>query len=281
MPGVLGRITRERVAAYAAEAVEPAGPVDAAAPAFAPTPGSLAAALRAPGVGVIAEIKRSSPSQGAIRGPIHELGSVGAARAYAAAGAAAISVLTEPTHFGGDLGQLREVAAAVALPTLRKDFVVHPQQLREARVHGAGAALLIVAVLGERTGAYLRYAKALGLDALVEVHDAAELDVALAAGATIVGVNNRDLRTLDIDLATAPALLEAARGAGFTGLGVAESGYRTADEVRALHGVADAVLVGTSVAASGDLERAVSALVRAGAVDAAASVDIADSEGRP
>lgn len=247
--GVLGGIARERAADYAAE------PRGGAAPA--PTRPGFGAALRAAKAGagaalpvaVIAEIKRSSPSQGAIA----PLDPVAAARAYAAGGAAALSVLTEPRHFGGSLSFLTDVAAAVPLPLLRKEFVVHPAQVREAAAFGASAVLLMVSVLGGATADYLRYAEALGLEALVEVHDEAELEVAMAAGASVLGVNNRDLRSLAVHLGTAPRLIAVARAAGFAGLAVAESGYRAHAELTELVGVADAVLVGTSLAGSGDL----------------------------
>lgn len=268
VPGVLGRIARERAGDYAdwdtavATTLSPARPVSP----------SFDAALRRPAVpagtetplAVIAEVKRASPSQGMIA----QLDPVAAAAAYAEGGAAALSVLTEPRHFGGGLQHLRAIAAAradsaalaVPLPLLRKDFTVNPGQLEEAVAAGASAVLLIVAVLGPATGAYLAYAAALGLDALVEVHDDAELDVAVAAGARIVGVNNRDLASLEVDLTTAPRLLDRARREGFGGVLVAESGYRTREELRAVEGLADAVLVGTSLARSGDLATALRAL---------------------
>jgi indole-3-glycerol phosphate synthase len=176
-------------------------------------------------------------------------------------GAAAISVLTEPRHFGGDPEALRAVVGAVTLPALRKDFVVHPAMLREAADWGACAALLMVGVLGGATGAYLAAAHHLGLDALVEVHDERELDVALNAGAQIIGVNNRDLRTLEIDLGVSPRLIRRAREGGFRGLLVAESGYRTPADLADVRELADAVLVGSSLAGSGDLEGAARALM--------------------
>jgi indole-3-glycerol phosphate synthase len=240
VPGVLGRITAERVAAY--EGAEPSEP------ARVPQRPGFAAALREPGMAIIAEVKRKSPSLGAIA----DLDPLGAATAYAAGGAAALSILTEPNHFGGELVHLEAVAAGTALPLLRKDFTVHPAQLFEAKAAGASAVLLIVAVLGVHTAAYLELAGALGLDALVEVHDEAELDLALESGAALVGVNNRDLTTLRIDLSTSPRLMARARAAGFAGLLVAESGYERADELAPLLGLADAVLIGSSVAGSGD-----------------------------
>lgn len=249
VPGVLGTIARERFSAYEDRLISSTDEVFEVRPGFAET-------LRGNGLSIIAEVKRSSPSQGQIA----DLEPVEAALAYAQGGAAALSILTEPKHFGGDLRHLREVAGAVALPLLRKDFTVHPLQVLEAARAGASAVLLIVAVLGDATRNYLEYAQHLGLDTLVEVHDETELMTALAAGASIIGVNNRDLRTLHIDLENAPRLIRRARAQGFGGLLVAESGYRQAAELKPLQGVADAVLVGTSLAGSGDLAAAVSRL---------------------
>lgn len=226
-------------------------------PSIAPTPPSeplsFRQALTRPGLSLITEVKRSSPSQGAIA----DLDPVEAAQAYERGGASALSILTEPRHFGGALEHLRAVSAAVSLPTLRKDFTVHPAQLHEAVTAGASAVLLIVAVLWEHTHTYLRLAHELELDALVEVHDDAELQLALEAGATIIGVNNRDLTTLKIDLQNAPRLMRQARSRGFGGVLVAESGYRSHTELAELKGLADAALVGTSLAGSGNLEEAV------------------------
>lgn len=252
IPGVLGRIVRERVADYAG-ADPQLGPERTRARAFH-------AALARPGLSLIAEVKRASPSQGAIA----PLDPATAARAYVSGGASAISVLTEPRHFGGGPDALREVVESVRAPALRKDFVVHPAMLREAAGWGASAALLMVSVLGEATGEYLRAAHHVGLDALVEVHDEAELDLALTTGAEIIGVNNRDLRTLEIDLSVSLRLIRRAREAGFTGLLVAESGYRTAADLASVRGLADAVLVGSSLAGSGDLEGATRALLAEG-----------------
>src|SRR5690625_1152701 len=173
VPGVLGRISLERHEDYLSAGFEP---VRADAPSFR-TP------LLTEGLSVIAEVKRSSPSQGAIA----ELDPLATARAYGEAGASAISVLTEPRHFGGQLSHLQAVSAGTQLPLLRKDFTVHPQQLSEAAAAGASAVLLIVAVLGELTGPYVQLARQLGLAALVEVHTAAELDLALHSGADIIG----------------------------------------------------------------------------------------------
>jgi len=241
VPGVLGKISRERAEDYAG--------ANAAASAKAAGRAGFREALLKPGLSIIAEVKRSSPSQGAIA----PLDPVEAAKQYEAGGAAALSVLTEPRHFGGALEHLGAVAGTVSLPLLRKEFVVHPAQVSEAAAKGASAVLLIVAVLGEHTASYVSYAESLGLDALVEVHDERELEIALRSGARIIGVNNRDLRTLEIDLGNAPRLIAMAREEGFADVLVAESGYREAAELQELKGVADAVLVGTSLAGSGDL----------------------------
>ncbi|GGJ65699.1 indole-3-glycerol phosphate synthase [Deinococcus aquiradiocola] len=220
-------------------------------------PGRFRAALGTPGLSLIAEVKRASPSQGHIAA----LDPATAARSYEEGGAAALSVLTEPRHFGGNREALQEVVAVTGLPALRKDFVVHPGMLLEAREWGASAALLMTSVLGEQLGVYLRLTRDLGLDALVEVHDEHELSIALACGADLIGVNNRDLTTLKIDLQNAPRLIRSARAQGFTGLLVAESGYREAADLSDVRSVADAVLVGSSLAGSGDLARAVRTLL--------------------
>lgn len=249
VPGTLGQIARERAADYHGVQFRPA---QAAGPSFRD-------ALARPGLSVIAEVKRASPSQGVIA----ELDPADTARAYTEAGAAALSVLTESRHFGGQLAHLEEVRAATGLPLLRKDFTVHPEQLAEAARAGASAVLLIVAVLGTMTAAYLKLARQLGLDALVEVHDEAELEIALDAGTGILGINNRNLKTLAIDLETAPRLAGRARAHGYRGLLVAESGYRTPAELARVEEFADAVLIGTGLAGSGDPGAALSRLLGA------------------
>jgi indole-3-glycerol phosphate synthase len=178
---------------------------------------------------VIAEVKRASPSAGAIRAG---LDAVAQARAYAAAGAAAISVLTDGPGFGGSLADLAAVRAAVQVPLLRKDFVLDRYQLIEARAHGADAALLIVAALEEPALRRLVEACAeLGLAALVEVHDEREVEAALRVGARLVGVNNRNLGTFAVDLAVSERLLPRLPA---DVRAVAESGVRTADDARRL-----------------------------------------------
>ncbi|MCK6520389.1 anthranilate phosphoribosyltransferase [Myxococcota bacterium] len=227
-----------------------------------PTTRSLAAALRGlrhPGVGlsIIAEVKRRSPSLGDLR-PDADAGEL-AAR-YARAGAAAVSVLTDGPDFGGKLSDLAAVRARVGIPALRKDFLIHPIQLEEARGWGADAALLIVAMLGEvRLRDMLRAAEQVGLEALVEVHDAAELAVALRAEARIIGVNARDLRGLTIDAEGALALLRTIPD-GI--LRVAESGLSTADDLRrAADAGADAALIGTALMRAPDPGAALAALL--------------------
>ena len=184
---------------------------------------------REDGVNVIAECKRRSPSRGVLRAAYDP---VAIARGYAAAGAAAISVLTEPTFFDGALDHLQGVSAAVEAPVLRKDFILSEYQLVEAKAAGADAVLLIVAVLDRKQLAGLAAtAAALGLDVLVEVHDEPELDAALAAGSRIIGVNNRNLRTLVVDVDASNRLVaRIPRDV----IAVSESGLRSADEITRL-----------------------------------------------
>jgi indole-3-glycerol phosphate synthase len=216
----------------------------------APPPRDFAGALSPRGgpTRVVAEVKRASPSAGAIASG---LDAVAQARRYAQAGAACISVLTDGPGFGGSLDDLVAVRRAVAVPLLRKDFVVDRYQLLEARRAGADAALLIVAALDAEVLRRLQDdARALGLAALVEVHDERELDAALAAGATLVGVNNRNLHTFEVDLAASEQLLpRLPRGVK----GVAESGVRTAADARRLRAAGAAnLLVGEALVRAQD-----------------------------
>jgi indole-3-glycerol phosphate synthase len=205
---------------------------------------------------VIAEVKRASPS----RGPLAAIDDpAGLAAAYEKGGAAAISVLTERRRFDGSLADLDAVRARVALPVLRKDFVVDPYQVWEARAHGADLVLLIVAALEQPLLADLSaLATEIGLTPLVETHDEAEAERALAAGARVIGVNARDLRTLSVDRSTfarvAPCLpADVVR--------VAESGVRVSADVAEYGALgADAVLVGEAVVADGDAAMAVERL---------------------
>ncbi len=224
-------------------------------------PPDALASLRAPGLRVLAEVKRASPSAGTIAA-IPEPAALAAS--YARGGAAAVSVLTEPTRFGGSLDDLRAVTDAVAVPALRKDFLVEPVQLLEARAAGASLVLLIAATLPDRALRDLREeAEALGMHALVEAHDGDEVRRALATGARVVGVNNRDLRTFRVDLAVSERL----RGLiGDEAVAVAESGVRGPEDARRLWRAGyRAVLVGTALAAAPDPAAAVADLLRGAA----------------
>jgi len=215
-----------------------------------PTRGFRAALQRAPAPAVIAEIKRRSPSKGEIR---RDFDPVKCAEAYLAGGAAALSVLTDAQYFGGCLDHLLQVHAAVPLPLLRKDFVIDTYQIDEARVAGADAVLLIASALAPEDLARLQaHARGLGLDALVEVHDGSELEVALSVSADLVGVNNRDLRSFEVDLGVTERL--AARIPADAGvLLVAESGIGgPADVARLQRAGASAFLVGESLMRQAD-----------------------------
>jgi indole-3-glycerol phosphate synthase len=220
-------------------------------------------ALLRPGISLIAEHKRRSPSAGTIRvgSTVEEL-----VVAYERGGAAAVSILTEPFHFGGSLDDLRAARATTSLPVLRKDFIVDRYQLYEAAAAGADAILLIVAAL-EPQDLYdlLREARALDLDALVEVHGERELDVALEVEADILGINNRDLTDFSVDIERTYELLSDVP-AGKTV--VSESGFSTRDQLDELERVGvDAVLIGETLMRSGDVEDAVRRLTGGGDLD--------------
>ncbi len=223
------------------------------------------AALAAPGVRVIAECKRRSPSRGVLRA---DYDPVAIAMAYTRAGAAAISVLTEPTFFDGSLEHLRRVRAAVPTPLLRKDFVVTEYQIVEAAAAGADAVLLIVACLTpERLAMLLAEARSIGLAVLVEVHDHEELAQATDVGADIIGVNSRNLRTLQVN----PALLAELGGEiSRDVVAVAESGLKHARDLRALGALRyDAFLIGERFMADADPGLALAGLIAdAGACNA-------------
>ena len=213
-------------------------------------------ALSAPGLSVIAEVKRASPSKGVLA-DIADPAAL--AVAYAAGGAAAISVLTESRRFGGSLEDLAAVRAAVPTPLLRKDFVVTDYQLWEGRGAGADLALLIVAALDQQqlTG-FLALGAELGITCLVEAHTTEEVRRALDAGAGLIGVNNRDLKTLEVDLSHFQELAETI---GDQAVKVAESGILSVDDaVRMRAASADAVLVGELLVRHGDPQAAVAAL---------------------
>jgi len=211
------------------------------------------------GVTVIAEIKRSSPSKGLIRA---DFDPVAIARAYEAAGAACLSVLTDERFFGGSLADLAKVREVVGIPLLRKDFMIDPLQIDEARRAGADAVLLIVAAVDDGALARLhRHARDRGLDVLVEVHDESELDRALAIGANLIGVNNRDLRTFEVDLGTTERI--AARLGDSDVVLVAESGIAKREDVDRLERAgASAFLVGESLMREPDPGQALEELRR-------------------
>jgi indole-3-glycerol phosphate synthase len=209
-------------------------------------------ALLRPGISVIAEHKRRSPSAGAIRegSSIEEI-----VVAYERGGAAAVSILTEPFHFGGSLDDLRAARATTTLPVLRKDFIVDPYQIYEAAAAGADAILLIVAALHpDPLYELLQESRSLDLDALVEVHDERELEVALDVEADVVGINNRDLLDFSVDIERTYELLSDVP-AGKTV--VSESGFSTREELDELERVGvDAVLIGETLMRADDIEAA-------------------------
>jgi indole-3-glycerol phosphate synthase len=200
------------------------------------------------GVRLIAEVKKASPSRGVLT---EDFDPVGLARTYAEGGAAAVSVLTDEKYFQGSLALLRAIRAAVALPLLRKDFIVDEYQLWESRAAGADAVLLIVAILEPgRLRDLIRGAKEVGLAALVEAHTVGEVDAALGAGARVLGINNRDLRTFETRLDTTLRLLP---GIPPGPLVVSESGFTTAADVRTVVAAgAHAVLVGETLVRATD-----------------------------
>jgi indole-3-glycerol phosphate synthase len=236
-------------------------------PAFHAPTLSLARALRRPdGPAFIAECKRASPSEGTLRA---DYSAPDIARAYKTAAAAAISVLTEPGSFGGSLADLAAVRHAVDLPLLRKDFLVDPYQIVEARAFGADAVLLIAAALdAPRLHDLLDAARDLGLGVLVEVHSAAELDALDLDRIDVLGVNHRDLRTFEIDLSLSPTLFARLPERIVR---VAESGVTSADACARLREAgADAFLVGTAFMRAPDPGRALAALRRETALALAA-----------
>jgi indole-3-glycerol phosphate synthase len=247
------------VAAHRAASHEDERSLDAlmsAASEMAPTRG-FARALHAPGVSVIAECKRRSPSKGDLAPDVDP---ADLAKRYEAGGAACMSVLTDVEFFGGSPDDLRAAKAACDLPVLRKDFTVDARDVADARLMGADAVLLIVAALSDdELRRFLALATDLGLDSLVEVHDRGELDRALAAGAAVVGANSRDLRTFEVDL-EGVAALASEMPAGTTT--VFESGIRSAADVAVVRDAGwDAILVGETLVTSGDPEQAIRELL--------------------
>jgi indole-3-glycerol phosphate synthase len=242
--------TRFRVAqakeALPLSALREAAPALAAAPAGGQS-GPAAClpfeqALAGPELAFICEVKKASPSKGLIAADFPYLEIAGE---YEAAGASAVSVLTEPDYFLGSDIYLKEIAAAVKVPVLRKDFIVDEYQIFEAKILGASAALLICALLDAGTlAAFIKTAAALGLSALVEVHNEEEIDMALVAGARLIGINNRDLKTFKVDLAVTGRLRPLVPKGHIV---VSESGVHSGDDVRRLADCGiDALLVGES-----------------------------------
>lgn len=235
-------LTARRADVAAAQRTTPRAALEAL-PGWAQPRRGFAAALRAGAPAIIAEVKKASPSKGVIRADFEP---VTIARQYAAGGAAALSVLTEERFFQGSPDYLQAIRAAVDLPLLRKDFIIDDYQLVEARAWGADAALLIVGALDDAQLRDLHAAgRTLGLDMLVEAHDEAEVDRAVAAGAELIGVNNRDLRTFVTTLATAERLRPRIPAGA---IAVAESGIETAADIARLRAAGyEAFLVGESL----------------------------------
>ncbi len=248
------------LAAHRAAAEEDSRDVDALAveaSAQPPARGFEAALRASDAVAVIAEVKRRSPSKGDLA---PGLVPADLAAAYQAGGAAALSVLTDRDFFGGSPGDLRQARAAVSLPVLRKDFTVSPADVLDARIMGADAVLLIAAALsGEELSSFTALARRIGIDALVEVHDEAEAETALSAGATLIGVNQRDLYTFEVDIDRARRVAAALPDHVTR---VAESGIRNGDDVRKLADAGfSAVLVGETLVRAVDPAAAVRGLI--------------------
>jgi indole-3-glycerol phosphate synthase len=256
--GVLGKIV-ERARAGVAQRKEllPLEVIQAVADEAPPRRSFLDALKTSGRVNVIAEYKRRSPSRGVIR---EDLSPQDVATAYETAGAAALSVLTDEEFFGGQLDHLTAVRGATKLPAIRKDFVVDAYQVWEARAASADAILLIVAALRDaELQMLLREAKETSLDVLVEVHDGAELDRALGAGASIIGVNNRNLKTMEVRLETSLELLPRIPAPLVK---VAESGIKTGADIRKLRTAGfDAFLVGEHLMQSPEPGAALKALL--------------------
>ena len=243
----LADLSRQRVLADQAELPEAA--LREQAKALGPGNGdAFLSALQKPGLSFICEIKKASPSRGLIS---PDFPYMDIAAAYERAGADCISCLTEPAYFLGSDRIFRDIRGSVKLPMLRKDFTVSAYQLDQARVMGANAALLIVSLLDEKTlEAYLERCEELGIAALVETHDEAEIRLAVSAGAGIIGVNNRNLKDFTVDFGNAARLRDLIPPQCAY---VAESGVRTPEDAAQLRSIgADAVLVGEALMRSGD-----------------------------
>jgi indole-3-glycerol phosphate synthase len=216
-----------------------------------PPPIDMAAALRGDRVRLIAEVKKASPSRGVIR---HDFDPVAIARSYAAGGAAVVSVLTEGRYFGGSLDHLKDIRQAVGsrLPLLRKDFIQEPYEVYESRVYGADGLLLIVAILTpEGLVELMELSRGLGMSCLVEVHNQAELGIALDSGAWLIGINNRDLKSFDVDINITGQLRPLIPEDRIV---VSESGIKNRDDIEKMAKLAiDAVLVGEALVSAADI----------------------------
>ena len=223
----------------------------------ATAPRDFAAALTRPQVNIIAELKKASPSSGLLR---EEFRPIELATRFERAGAAALSVLTEEEFFQGSAKDLREARKACEIPVLRKDFIVDPWQVLEARAIDADSFLLIVAVLSDAAlTELLALGRELGMEPLIEVHTRAELDRAIAAGARIIGVNNRDLKTLEVNLDTSFDLVELIPE---DCIAVCESGIRDGSQIQRLRAAGfDAFLIGEHLMTKADPDEALSALL--------------------
>ena len=263
IPDLLARIADDRRRRVAEMSARLPGHVLRARLAPARPLGRLERALRRGAstgpIRLVCEIKRASPSRGVLKA---DLDPVAMARLYHQGGAAAISIVTEPDHFQGDLGWVNQVRAAVPCPLLLKDFVLDSYQLLDAADRGADGVLLLAALLSEvQLQRLIGDARLLGLDSLVEVHDAEELPVALRAGATLVGINNRDLRSFEVDLQTSIRLLPQVPPLVTA---VAESGLSSADDMARLRATrCDAALIGEALVTSADPAAALATLAAA------------------
>jgi indole-3-glycerol phosphate synthase len=224
---------------------------------------SLIKAIEAePKVPVIAEVKRASPSAGDIRPNINP---IKVAEEMVKGGACALSILTEPKYFKGDLAFISDVRKKVQVPLLRKDFIVDEYQIYESAEAGADVILLIVELLGDKAKEFMRIASELGMESLVEVTDKAGLKLAVSAGANLIGINNRNLRTLELDFSQTERLAPLVPE---TTVLVSESGINSPADVRRMLGAgADAVLVGTSVMRAEDIREKVKSLVNSRNLD--------------
>ncbi len=218
---------------------------------------SLIEALNARRMSLICEVKRASPSNGFMR----QLNAPEVAKEYAMSGASAISVLTEDKHFGGSLTDLLDVTKAVEIPVLRKDFIIDEAQLHESLAYGADAVLLIASILRESTQDFVKKAHSIGLECIVEIHGEDEVDYALESGAKIIGVNNRDLETLEVDLSVSEEIIPLVKDGHIV---VSESGIKTREDViRVKTAGANAVLVGTSLVTASSISEKMEELMSA------------------